>query len=51
VPAKKEVKMKLILAVLMVRIIISMVEKNKNVTEDKTKSRNRIIHPAEFEIR
>jgi hypothetical protein len=39
------------MVVLPVRAIISIVEKNKNVTEEKIKSRNRIIHPAEFEIR
>jgi energy-converting hydrogenase Eha subunit H len=43
--------MKMILVVLMVRAIISMAEKNKNVTEPKKESRNKIIHPAEFEIR
>ncbi len=43
--------MKLIVAVLMVRVIISMFEKDKNETVEKTGNRNRIIHPAEFEIR
>ena len=43
--------MKMILVVLIVRAIISMVEKNKNVTSNKNESRNKIIHPAEFEIR
>lgn len=43
--------MKMILAVLVVRAIISMFEKNKNVTGNKNESRNKIIHPAEFEIR
>jgi energy-converting hydrogenase Eha subunit H len=50
-PTKKEVEMKMILVVLMVRVIVSMVEKNKNVTDSKNESRTRIIHPAEFEIR
>ena len=50
-PEKKEVKMKMILAVLVVRVIISMFEKDKNVTGNKNESRNRVIHPAEFEIR
>ena len=50
-PIKKEDEMKMILVVLVVRAIISMVEKNKNVTETKSESRNKIIHPAEFEIR
>jgi hypothetical protein len=50
-PIKKEGTMKMILVVLLVRGIISMVEKNKNVTNNKNESRNRIIHPAEFEIR
>jgi hypothetical protein len=43
--------MKMILAVLVVGAIISMVEKNKNVTGNKNKSRNKIIHPAEFQVR
>ena len=43
--------MKMILVVLIVRAIISMVEKNKEVTEVKNESRGRVIHPAEFEIR
>ena len=50
-PIKKEDEMKMILVVLVVRAVISMVEKNKNVTEEKNESRNKIIHPAEFEIR
>jgi hypothetical protein len=51
-PEKKtENKMKMILVVLVVRAIISMVEKNKNVTDNKNESRNRIIHPAEFQVR
>jgi hypothetical protein len=43
--------MKMLLVVLMVRLIISMVEKNKGITEVKNESRSRIIHPAEFQIR
>lgn len=43
--------MKLIIAVLMVRAIISMFEKNKKGTIKKNEKGNRIIHPAEFEIR
>ena len=43
--------MKMILVVLVVRVIISMLEKNKNVTDNKNESRDKIIHPAEFEIR
>jgi energy-converting hydrogenase Eha subunit H len=43
--------MKMILVVLIVRAIISIAEKNKEVTEVKNESRNRVIHPAEFEIR
>jgi hypothetical protein len=50
-PIKREVEMKMILAVLVVRAIIGMFEKNKNVTGNKNESRNKIIHPAEFEIR
>ena len=50
-PEKKGVEMKLIMVVLMVRVIISMVEKNKAVTDIKNESRGRVIHPAEFEIR
>jgi hypothetical protein len=50
-PIKKEVEMKMILIVLMVRAIISMIEKNKNVANNKNESRSKIIHPAEFEIR
>ena len=50
-PDKNAVEMKMILVVLMVRVIISMVEKNKEVTDAKNESRNRVIHPAEFEIR
>jgi hypothetical protein len=41
--------MKMILAVLVVRAIISLFEKNKRV--EKNESRIKIIHPAEFEIR
>jgi energy-converting hydrogenase Eha subunit H len=48
---KTEGEMKMILLVLVVRAIISMVEKNKNITEEKNESRKKIIHPAEFEIR
>jgi hypothetical protein len=43
--------MKMILVVLVVRAIIGMVEKNKNVTKEKNGSSKKIIHPAEFEIR
>jgi len=43
--------MKLIIAVLMVRVIISMFEKDKKITVEKNETRSRIIHPAEFEIR
>jgi energy-converting hydrogenase Eha subunit H len=50
-PDKNAVEMKMILVVLIVRAIISMVEKNKEVTDAKNESRNRVIHPAEFEIR
>ena len=50
-PDKKEDTMKMILVVLVVRAIISIVEKNKNVTKDENESRNKIIHPAKFEIR
>jgi hypothetical protein len=50
-PMKKEGTMKMILIVLLVRGIISMVEKNKNVTDNKNESRNKIIHPAEFQVR
>ena len=50
-PKKKEGEMKMILAVLVARAIIGMVEKNKNVTKDENESRNKIIYPAEFEIR
>ena len=50
-PKKSEGKMKMILAVLVVRAIINMFEKNKNVTDNKNESRNKIIHAAEFENR
>ncbi len=43
--------MKMILVVLLVRAIIRMVEKNKNITGEKNESSKKIIHPAEFEIR
>jgi len=43
--------MKMIIAVLIVKAIISIAEKNKEVTDKKNESRNRVIHPAEFEIR
>lgn len=43
--------MKMLLVVLAVRAIISLVEKNKAVTDKKNESRSRVIHPAEFEIR
>jgi hypothetical protein len=43
--------MKLIIAVLMVRAIISIFEKDKKVTAEKNDTRKRIIHPAEFELR
>ncbi len=43
--------MKMIIAVLVVRAIINMIEKNKSVTEEKNESRKKIIHPTEFEIR
>jgi len=43
--------MKMLLVVLVVRTIISMVEKNKAVTDLKNENRGRVIHPAEFEIR
>jgi hypothetical protein len=43
--------MKLIMVVLMIRVIISMFEKDKKVTAEKNDGRKRIIHPAEFEIR
>jgi hypothetical protein len=48
---KKEGEMKMVLVVLAVRAIISMVEKNKAVTDEKNESIGRVIHPAEFEIR
>lgn len=43
--------MKMVLIVLLVRAIMSLVEKNKEVTEVKNENRSRVIHPAEFEIR
>lgn len=43
--------MKMIMAVLMVRVIISIFEKDKKETVEKNENRRRIIHPAEFEIR
>lgn len=48
---QKEVSMKMLLVVLVVRVIIGMVEKNKAVTEQKNESRERVMHPAEFQIR
>lgn len=50
-PGKKEGKMKLIMAVLVVRLFISIFEKEKKVSAEKNDGRKRIIHPAEFEIR
>ena len=50
-PKKTEGEMKMIIAVLAVRAIINMIEKNKSVTEEKNESRKKIIHPTEFEIR
>ena len=43
--------MKMIMGVLLVKAIISIFKKNKNVTDNKKESGNRIIHPAEFEKR
>ena len=43
--------MKLIIAVMMARVIITIFEKDENVTTEKNDRRKRIIHPAEFEIR
>lgn len=43
--------MKMLMVVLVVRMIISLVEKNKAVIDKKNESRGRVIHPAEFEIR
>jgi energy-converting hydrogenase Eha subunit H len=50
-PRKKEVDMKMIIAVLVVRAIISMFEKEKKVNTENNDNRIRVIHPAEFEIR
>jgi hypothetical protein len=47
---KKEVNMKLIMAVLVVRAIISMIENNRKAQE-KNDNRNKVIHPAEFQVR
>lgn len=43
--------MKMLLVVLMVRMIIGMAEKNKKNAEVKNESSNKVIHPAEFQIR
>ncbi len=43
--------MKMIMAVLIVRLIISIFEKDKKVTAEKNDDRKKIIHPAEFEVR
>ena len=43
--------MKLIIAVMMARVIITIFEKDKKVTAEKNDNRKRVIHPAEFEIR
>ena len=50
-PIENERTMKMILVVLVARAIIGMVEKNKNVAKAENESRNKVIHPAEFEIR
>jgi hypothetical protein len=50
-PVKKEADMKMIIAVLVARAIISMFEKNKKAPVEKKENRMRVIHPAEFEIR
>jgi hypothetical protein len=44
--------MKMTMVVLVVRVIISMLEKDKKkLTVEKNSNRITIIHPAEFEIR
>ncbi len=43
--------MQLIIAVLLVRFIISLVEKDKIEQANQSKISNRVVHPAEFEIR
>jgi hypothetical protein len=48
---KKEVNMKLIMAVLVVRAIISMIEKSGKSAPGKNDNPNIVIHPAEFQVR
>jgi len=48
---KKEAEMKMLMAVLVVRVIISIFEKKEKATAEKMDNSKRIIHPAEFEIR
>jgi len=43
--------MKMLMAVLVVRVIISIFEKKEKATAEKMDNSKRIIHPAEFEIR
>lgn len=48
---KKEANMKMILAVLVLRMIISLFEKNDKDTRDEDENRSTVIHPAEFQVR
>lgn len=50
-PAEKEVCMKMVMAVLLVRMIISLFNQNETTAAAKTTNSNRVKHPAEFEIR
>lgn len=43
--------MKMLMAVLLIRTIINLVERDKNKTVNKKERINRVMHPAEFEIR
>lgn len=43
--------MKMIMAVLIVKAVISMFEKKEKVNAEKNGSNSRVVHPAEFEIR
>ena len=48
---KKEANMKMILGVLVVRMIISLFDKNDTHTRNEQENRNTVIHPAEFQVR
>jgi hypothetical protein len=48
---KKEDEMKMIAVVVIVKIIIGTIEKNKKTTVIKTENTDTVIHPAAFWVR